>query len=96
MIKLEPPIAAQSGVLLEAYGPNAVVLDKTLDISRKQFIDGVDFTVTLPNGATETVRLESAPTGPARDGSIVAVISVTPGFSCAPQPGAVWSVASAE
>jgi hypothetical protein len=96
MTKLASPIAAQSGVLLESYGPNAVVLDKTLSITHDQFVDGVDFTVTLPNGATETVRIDAATTSALNDGSIVAIVSAVPGFSCAPHPGAVWSVASAE
>jgi len=96
MTKLAAPIAAQSGVLREAYGPNAVVLDKTLAITREQFVDGVDFTVTLPSGSTETVRIASAPTSAVDSDTVVAIVSVTPGFSCAPHPGAAWSVASAE
>lgn len=96
MTKLASPIAAQSGVLRESYGPNAVVLDKVLAITREQFMDGVDFTVTLPNGSAETVRIEAAPTSAVDDDSVVAIVSVAPGFSCAPHPGAAWSVASAE
>lgn len=96
MTKLASPIAAQSGVLLESYGPNAVVLDKTLDVSHEQFVDGVDFTVTLPNGVTETVRIDAAPTAALNDGSVVAIVGFTPGLSCATGTGAAWSVASAE
>ncbi|BAO86008.1 hypothetical protein [Caballeronia cordobensis] len=96
MTKLASPIAAQSGVLLESYGPNAVVLDKSLAITREQFVDGVDFTVTLPNGSTETVRIESAPTSAVDGATVVSIVSVAPGFSCAPHPGAAWSVVSAD
>ncbi|WP_175787190.1 hypothetical protein [Burkholderia anthina] len=97
MTKLASPIAAQSGVLIESIGPNAFVLDKTLDVSREQLIDGVEFTLTLADGNTETVRVSTVSTSAHRQApGVVAIVTAAPGFLFAPHPGTPWSVASSE
>lgn len=77
-----PVVAPQSGVVILSIGPNAVKLDKPLNVDKDQVSKGVSITLVI-NGKQESRRVLTA-----RDG----IVSVGEGFSCAPHPGTAWSV----
>jgi hypothetical protein len=96
-----PAVTPQSGLVLQSYGPNCLVLDRVLDINNQQIAVGADLTLTLPNGTTATRRITTVSTTARPPGvadttpTTVAFVTYFPGYSFALHAGTSWAVAGA-